>query len=335
MRLWTRLAALMLALLLPSVSRAHEVRPALLQITEDGPARYEVLWKQPTMGDVAIRLQPHLSGGALEVPAGDQFAAPGFLVKTWAVDAKVPLDGQTVAIEGLEQTITDVLVRIRTADGRTLDAVIVPQHPSLTLALAAPSGLAVPAYLRLGVVHILTGVDHLSFVFGLLLLVGVGWRIVKAVTAFTVAHSITLTAAALGLVRVPPAVIECLVALSIVFVAAELLPRAGRGPTLTRRYPWIIAFVFGLLHGFAFAGALAEVGLPAKAVPASLFLFNVGVELGQLAFIAAAVAAIYATRWVRARVWLDLSAPARAVPPYAIGCFAAFWFIERLSAAFA
>ncbi len=335
MRLWSRLIVLTLALLLPATAFAHEVRPALLQITQGGPAHYQVLWKQPTLGDVAIRLEPHLSGGTLEAQPSDQFAAPGYLVKTWSVDGTVPLDGQTVTIEGLEQTITDVLVRVTTADGRKVDAVIVPQHPSLRLELAAPSGLAVPAYLRLGIAHILTGFDHLSFVFGLLLLVGVGWRIVKAVTAFTVAHSITLTAAALGLVHVPSAVIECLVALSIIFVAAELLPRPGRERTLTRQYPWIIAFVFGLLHGFAFAGALAEVGLPANAVPASLFLFNVGVEVGQLMFIAAAVAAIYATRWVRARVRLDLSAPARAVPPYAIGCFAAFWFIERLAAAFA
>lgn len=329
------LLALTLTLALPLAARAHEVRPALLQITEDGPAHYQVLWKQPTLGDVAIRLAPHLSGGALEARPADQFAAPGFLVKTWSVDAKAPLDGQTVAIEGLEQTITDVLVRVTTADGRKLDAVIVPQHPTLKLELAAPHGLAVPAYLRLGVEHILTGFDHLMFVFGLLLLVGVGWRIVKAVSAFTVAHSLTLTAAALGFVHIPSAVIECLVALSIVFVAAELLPRPGREQTLTRRHPWLIAFTFGLLHGFAFAGSLAEVGLPAQAVPASLFLFNVGVEIGQLMFIAAAVGAIYALRWARARIRFDLSAPARIVPPYAIGGFAAFWFIERLSAAFA
>jgi hypothetical protein len=327
-------AALVFAALLTPMAQAHEVRPALLQFTEDAPGHYQVLWKQPTLGDVAIRLAPHLSGGALEAAPADQFAAPGFLVKTWSIAAKPPLDGQTLTIEGLDQTITDVLVRVATRDGRHIDAVIEPQHPSLTLALAAPHGLAVPAYLRLGIEHILTGFDHLSFVFGLLLLVGVGWRIVKAVSAFTVAHSITLTAAALGFVHVPSAVIECLVALSIVFVAVELLPRPGREQTLTRRHPWLIAFTFGLLHGFAFAGSLAEVGLPANAVPASLFLFNVGVEIGQLMFIAAAVAAIYAFRWLRAHIRLDLSTVARVAPPYAIGSFAAFWFIERLTAAF-
>jgi hypothetical protein len=328
------LIALLLALVAAPVAFAHEVRPALLQFTQDKAGHYDVLWKQPTLGEVAIRLEPHLSGGSLEARPTDQFAAPGFLVKTWTIPARPALDGQTVSIEGLDQTITDVLVRVATADGRHIDAVIKPQHPSLTLALAAPHGLAVPAYLRLGVEHILTGFDHLSFVFGLLLLVGISWRIVKAVTAFTLAHSITLTAAALGFVHVPSAVIECLVALSIVFVASELLPRPGREHTLTRRHPWVIAFTFGLLHGFAFAGALAEVGLPVGAVPASLFLFNVGVEIGQLMFIAAAVAAILALRWVRANVRLDLSVPARLVPAYGIGGFAAYWFIERLGAAF-
>jgi hydrogenase/urease accessory protein HupE len=328
------LVALLLTLIAAPLARAHEVRPALLQFTEDRAGRYDVLWKQPTLGDVAIRLEPHISGGALEARPTDQFAAPGFLVKTWTIPARPALDGQTVSIEGLDQTITDVLVRVATADGRHIDAVIKPQHPSLVLAISTPQGLAVPAYLRLGVEHILTGFDHLSFVLGLLLLVGISWRIIKAVTAFTVAHSMTLTAAALGFVQAPSAVIECLVALSIVFVASELLPRPGRENTLTRRRPWVIAFAFGLLHGFAFAGALAEVGLPANAVPASLFLFNVGVEIGQLMFIAAAVAAILGLRWVRANVRLDLSVPARLVPAYGIGGFAAYWFIERLGAAF-
>jgi hydrogenase/urease accessory protein HupE len=329
--LWA-LAVLLATLWGAAPAAAHEVRPALLQITESAPQRYEVLWKQPTMGDVAVRLRPHLSGGGLEGPPADQFADQGFLVKTWTLTS--PLDGQTVRIEGLEQTITDVLVRVRLRDGAAFNWVVRPQAPSLRLALARPHGLAVPAYLRLGVTHILTGFDHLSFVLGLLLLVGVGWRIVKAATAFTLAHSTTLTAAALGLVHVPAAVVECLVALSIVFVAAELLPRPGRERSLTRRYPWLIAFVFGLLHGLAFAGALAEVGLPADAIPASLFLFNLGVEIGQLLFIAAAVGAILALRRARAWIALDLSLPARLAPPYAIGGFAAFWFIERLGAAF-
>ncbi len=330
-RFWALVLLALAALVAPLAATAHEVRPALLQITETAPQTWTVFWKQPAMGEVALRLAPHLSSGWLDAPPADQYAAPGFLVKTWTIRSPKPLSGQTLSIEGLDQTITDVLVQVSLRDGRHVDAVVKPQHPSLDLELdvAAPPGA--PAYLKLGVEHILTGADHLMFVLGLLLLVGVNWRIVKAVTAFTVAHSLTLTAAALGWVHVPSVVIESLVALSIVFVAVELIPRPGREDTLTRRHPWVVAFVFGLLHGLAFAGALAEIGLPPHAVAMSLFLFNVGVELGQLAFIGVAVLAILALRRLRALAPWNMATPARLAPAYAIGSFASFWFIERLS----
>jgi hydrogenase/urease accessory protein HupE len=321
-------------LLLAGGAAAHEVRPALLEIRQTGPQTYQVFWKQPALGDVAIRLRPHLSSGWLETQPVDQYAAPGFLEKTWSIRSGTPLSGQTVSVEGLEQTITDVVVQASRLDGHRFEALLKPASPSTRISLDGPAVPHAPAYLKLGVEHILTGFDHLSFVLGLLLLVGVSWRIVKAATAFTAAHSLTLSAAALGVVHVPPPVVESLVALSIVFVAAELLPGPGREQTLTRRHPWLVAFVFGLLHGLAFAGALADIGLPPHAVALSLFLFNVGVEIGQLMFIAVAVAAILALRKVRAAIPLDLDAPARLVPPYAIGAFAAFWFIERVQAAF-
>jgi hypothetical protein len=200
------------------------------------------------------------------------------------------------------------------------------------LALAAPRGLKIPAYVTLGVGHILTGFDHLMFVLGLLLLIGPNWRLVKAVTAFTVAHSLTLALAALGFVHFPSAIIEALVALSIVFVACELVPLPGRPETLTHRHPWLIAFTFGLLHGLAFAGALAEVGLPKGAEPAALFLFNVGVEIGQLTFIAVAIGAIWALRWLRKRLPAITPEFARVAPAYVIGSCAAFWLIERIFA---
>ena len=183
--------------------------------------------------------------------------------------------------------------------------------------------------------HILTGPDHLMFVLGLLLLSGIGWRIVKVISAFTVAHSITLALAALGYIHFPSAVIEALVALSIVFVAFELVPRPDAPPSLTRRFPWLIAFVFGLLHGMAFAGALAAIGLPARAAPQALLLFNLGVELGQLMFIAGTIGVIFALRWVRARVPLDTAMVARLAPAYAIGGCAMFWLFDRLAAAYA
>ena len=203
---------------------------------------------------------------------------------------------------------------------------------AMVLALAGPRGLAVPAYLALGVQHILTGVDHLMFVLGLLLLIGPTWQLVKTVSAFTVAHSLTLALAALGFLHFPSAVIEALVALSIVFVACELVRPADAPPTLTRRRPWLIAFIFGLLHGLAFAGALAEVGLPGGAAPQALFLFNVGVEIGQLLFIGAALAAIAGLRALGRALKFDAPAFARVAPAYVIGGSAAAWLIERVFA---
>jgi hydrogenase/urease accessory protein HupE len=327
-------AAIGLWLALASAVQAHEVRPALLQITQEAPGRYQVLWKQPLVGEMGLHLVPHLSGGAIERAPDTETATPGFLLRTWKIAEPPALDGQTIAIEGLTASVTDVLVRIE-ADGKSLNAVIHPAQPTYAIRLAGPTGTALPAYLTLGVEHILTGADHLAFVLGLLLLIGPSWRVVKAVTAFTVAHSITLALAALGYVHFPSAAIEALVALSIVFVASELIPRPERPPTLTRRHPWLIAFVFGLLHGLAFAGALAQIGLPPKAEPMALFLFNLGVEIGQVGFIAAAIAVILALRWLRPRLRLDTPVVARLAPAYAIGGLACFWLIERLSVAFA
>jgi len=337
-----RLSALLLilgvalGLGVPREAHSHEVRPAYFELNQDSAHHYLITWKQPVQGDLAIRLRPRLSNGWLDRPPADQFANGVFLIRTWSVTdpAPDPVAGRTLTIEGLDRTITDVLAVIRLADGRRLEGIIKPDHPALALAFASTSGLPVPAYLRLGVEHILTGIDHLMFVLGLLLLVGVRWRLIKAITAFTVAHSLTLAASAVGVVRVPSAAVEALVALSIVFVATELV-RAMRGRVgLTRRYPWLIAFTFGLLHGFAFAGALAEVGLPKDAIPMSLFLFNVGVEIGQLLFVGVAIVFILALRPVWARAPAAAFAVGRWAPPYAIGSFAAYWFIERAALAF-
>jgi hypothetical protein len=328
------LAAFAVAILMaaPASVLAHEIRPALIQITEAGPGRYDVIWKQPMVGDMTIHMVPHLSSGVIDREPASQNSAPGFVIHTWHVSGGPPLDGQTVTIEGLQQTVTDVLLRVTTADGKTVNDVIRPAAPSRKLALAAPKGLQIPAYLRLGIEHILTGADHLMFVLGLLLLVGPNWRLVKAVSAFTVAHSITLALAALGFVHFPSAIIEALVALSIVFVACELVPLPGRPETLTHRHPWLIALTFGLLHGLAFAGALADVGLPKGAEPQALLLFNVGVEIGQLMFIGVALIAIRALRAIRDRLPLDSAVFARVAPAYVIGGFAAFWLIERVFA---
>lgn len=326
-------AALALAWLAAAVpAAAHEVRPALIQIVETGPGAYDVTWKQPVVGDMALHLVPHLSSGVLDKPPTGEAEAPGFIIRTWRVRGGPPLDGQTLSVEGLSQSVTDVLLRVTAADGKVINEVVRPSQPSRKLELAGPQGLRVPAYITLGVEHILTGIDHLMFVLGLLLLIGPNMRLVKAITAFTAAHSITLALAALGFVHFPSAIIEALVALSIVFVACELARPADAPETLTRRHPWLIAFSFGLLHGLAFAGALAEVGLPKGAEPMALFLFNVGVEIGQLLFIAAALGVMALLRRLRPRLPFVSDGFARLAPAYAIGAASAFWLIERIMA---
>jgi hydrogenase/urease accessory protein HupE len=328
------LAAVLLIWLVAAPAAGHEVRPALLQISETGPGRYEVLWKQPASGQMAIRLVPHLSGGALERKPDAERLAPGFLIKIWRVEGGAPLDGQVIRIEGLSQSMTDTLVRVTRTDGGSINGVLRPAAPFGPLRLSCRVGAAVPAYLALGVEHILTGLDHLAFILALLLLIGPNWKIVRAVTAFTAGHSLTLVLAGLGWITAPAALIEALVALSIVFLASELVPRPKRPLTLTRRYPWLIALLFGLLHGLAFAAALAQIGLPAKAAPQALLMFNLGVEIGQMLFIAAALALMSAVGWLQDRLGLQTGRLVRLAPAYLIGGFSAYWFLERLAAAY-
>jgi hydrogenase/urease accessory protein HupE len=308
----------------------HEVRPAFLSVTERPDGRYDILWKQPTMGEVAVRLGPHIEGAVLDREPSDIERVADFQVSVWRdVDAGAHgLEGRTLEIEGLGETITDVLVAITPADGATTQEILHPQNPRMTLHLHR-NGLAMLAYVRLGIEHILTGIDHLAFVLGLTLLVRRRMMLIKTITAFTLAHSITLAATTLHLIFVRPAVIEALVALSVLFVAVEIV-YGYRGRTgLAMRYPWLIASTFGLLHGAAFAGALAEVGLPPNAIAPSLLLFNVGVELGQLVFIGL----ILGIGWALARLPTAPPAWMRWIAPYTIGSCAAFWCLERLQAA--
>jgi hydrogenase/urease accessory protein HupE len=315
-----------------SVAGGHEVRPGLLQITQNDAHHYYVLWKQPVNGDVAIRLVPRLSGGALDVPPDVASVTPSYALKIWrniSVE-RAPLDGQTVSVEGLEHSITDVLINVTLHDGRSVQQFLKPQHTSALLDLSEHAAPPAAAYLTLGIEHILTGVDHLLFVFGLLLLVRGAWALLRTITAFTLAHSVTLAATTLGWIHVRSSVVEALVALSIVILAVELVRQHQDEAGLTSRYPWLIAFAFGLLHGCAFAGALAEVGLPQGHIPWALFLFNVGVETGQLLFIAGASLALWAVARIAKGIpsWTRPSWT-RLVVPYAIGAFASYWFIER------
>lgn len=314
---------------------AHEVRPAYLELREVAAGEFDVLWKTPMRGELRLALEPSFSGTTQALTPVVSRQTGGASVQTWKLRADEPLRGQTLRIAGLDSTITDALARIQFADGTTWIRRLSPQAPAARITLRQ-GGLEVSGeYLRLGVEHILTGIDHLLFVLALLLVTRGRGRLMAAISAFTLAHSITLGLATLGMVHLPPAPIEAVIALSIVFMAAEFARRPSGVASLTQRAPWIVAFVFGLLHGFGFAGALAEVGLPETDIPLALVAFNVGVEIGQLLFVAVVLLVLTLGRRLAARHPIErfrrheLARPALA---YLIGGVAMFWTIERFAA---
>ncbi len=323
-----RIGLIAIFLMLARGTSAHEVRPAFLDLSETAPNQYMMTWKVPALGDFRLGITPrlpascHAAGDPISMQAGGAFIEHG------RVNCDLALAGQTIAIDRLDATMTDVLVRIQTLDGTVQSTRLTPSHPSFTVPARAGPLTVLTTYIGLGIEHILFGVDHLLFVLCLLLLVrGIG-NLLATVTAFTLAHSVTLAAATLGFIRIPGAPVEATIALSIVFLACELA-RGDTGQTVARSYPWLVAFCFGLLHGLGFAGALAEVGLPRGEIPLALFAFNVGVELGQIAFVTAVLSL---SRQVQAMLpRLPVWSPRAA--GYAIGSIAAFWVFSRLVAA--
>jgi hydrogenase/urease accessory protein HupE len=313
------------------------VRPGFLEIRALGGEAFEVLWKVPANGDYRLAMYVKLPSTCRGAPSSGTFSGGAF-VERWRATCPGGLVGQSVGIDGLSATRTDVLARFIRDDQTTQTVRLTPDDTSFKVT-AEPNGWQVArTYLLLGIQHILSGVDHLLFVLGLLFLVGSWRRLVATVTAFTVAHSVTLAAATLGLVYVPQTPIEAAIALSVMFVAAEILHQASGRPGLTARAPWVVAFIFGLLHGFGFAGALREVGLPQSDIPVALLFFNVGVELGQLIFITVVVAAL----WTGSRL-MDRTGPReggpwkaeaaiRAPVAYLVGSTAAFWVVQRIVA---
>jgi hydrogenase/urease accessory protein HupE len=306
---------------------AHRLSPAFFGLTETAPNVFQVQWKVSISGGLAATLEP-------QIPDGCTLSAP---VRTYVVEdmrfqhAQLTcpdgVGGRELEVAGLPATQTDVLLRVDYLDGSSSNQRLTPDVPRVVIPERPSVVEVIRTYTVLGIEHILLGIDHLLFVLALLLLVqGVG-KLVATVTAFTVAHSITLGAATLGFVRVPPAPVEATIALSILFLASELARRrSGTERTdLLARFPWIVAFSFGLLHGFGFAGALSEVGVPESAVPLALLFFNVGVEVGQLIF----VAVVLGLGWVMARAALRAPAWWPRAAAYAIGSVSAFWLIER------
>ena len=316
-------------LLLAPAASAHEVRPAYLRIQQLDATTYDLLWRVPARGELRLALYVELPADCEtrgEVRAWQQDAT---FIERWVAECPDGLTGGTVLIRGLSATLTDGLARVERLDGTTQVARVTPSEPSFTVTAAESWQEVAITYGLLGVEHILLGIDHLLFVLALLMIVA-GWRtLVATVTAFTVAHSFTLGAATLGWVHVPQAPVEAVIALSILFVCAEIVHWRQGKPGLTRSRPWLVAFVFGLLHGFGFAGALSEIGLPEHAIPLALLFFNLGVEAGQLLFIAAVFVAWSLLQRVR---WPDW---AWRVPVYGIGAMAGFWTIERVAGMFA
>jgi len=307
---------------------AHEVRPGYLEIVQTADESYNVLWKVPMRGDLRLGIYPRFPDDVVEKSERRSYEAGGAHIQRWSFVAPGGLTGEPVSIEGLTGTMTDVLVRLERSDGTTQVVLLSPSRPSFTVEDSPDFLQVVWTYLRLGIEHILLGIDHLLFVLALLIIAREKWTLLKTVTAFTVAHSITLGLAALGFVHVPSAPVEAVIALSIVFVASEILHGYAGRPGLTARAPWIVAFSFGLLHGFGFAGALSNIGLPEGNIPLALLCFNLGVEFGQLMFIGVVlvVTAVVVRTGILFPQWT------RLVPPYAIGGAAMFWVIERVAA---
>jgi hydrogenase/urease accessory protein HupE len=321
-------------------AQSDEMRPGYLELRQTASDTYSLLFKIPARGeDLRLAIYVNLPEGTNDVTPPRAGFNGGAYTERRTIKRSAGLAGQVISIEGLSTTSTDVLVRIESLGGATQTERLSPTKTTFVVQ-AVPGAWEVAAtYLHLGVEHILFGFDHLLFVLALVLLVRDWRRVAITVTAFTVAHSITLSAATLGLVNVPGPPLEAAIALSIVLVAVEIVNARRGTPSFAARWPWIVAFCFGLLHGFGFAGALAEVGLPQHAIPVALLFFNLGVEIGQLFFVAVVVAAIELSRRALAlRFKPDLVQ--RTVDrvdmttAYAIGTVAAFWLIERTSAFF-
>ena len=315
-------------LLLPSLLQAHESRPAYLEINQQQINVFDVTWRRPALGDKVLSMQPVFPKHCAVQGGVANYLTTGAHVSHWTLQCADPgLVNHSIYIEGLAQTITDVLVRISLIDGATHTQILKPNAVTMVVQGSPDSWQVITDYLLLGTEHILGGIDHLLFVLCLLLIVKGNVTLVKTVTAFTIAHSITLAMATLDYVRVPQAPVEAVIALSILFLAVELVKQQQGKSDLAMRAPWLVAFVFGLLHGFGFAGALSEVGLPQTEIPLALLMFNVGVEIGQLLFIAVVMVVLKISISILKRpvTWI------KPVVTYGIGSVSAFWLIERIS----
>lgn len=321
-----RLIIVLIGLILSFTLKAHEIRPALLNIVEREAGIFDITWKVPAVGGMVLGISPMLPASLKAVGPSTNTKLPGTIIEyaTYQLAGK-SLAGESIFIDGLSTVQIDVLVQVQLLDGTSHSALLQPSSPEYIIPEPGTKATISWAYLRMGIEHILSGIDHLLFVLALLLIVPNRWKLFKTITAFTVAHSITLGLAVLGMVNIPPAPTEAIIALSIVFLAVEIINVKQGKYSLTGSYPWIVAMIFGLFHGLGFAGALTQIGLPANEIPLALLMFNVGVEAGQIMFILAALLVIAGLN----RVQINWPAWSWKLLPYAIGSIAAFWVVQR------
>jgi hydrogenase/urease accessory protein HupE len=328
---WRRssfIGLLLATLLAVPAAWAHEARPAYLEIKETAPGQFSVLWRTPVLAGMRLRVVLKLPDEVKNSREPNvQQLADSFVERRWIDAGANGLAGKRIEFPGLQLTITDVLVRVEMLDGRKWTTIVHPSQPWVEIA-ASQTWLGVAAtYIVQGIRHILFGADHMLFVLGLLLIVKDRWMLLKTVSAFTVAHSITLAIATLGYANAPVVPLNAAIALSILFLGPEIV-RSWRGESsFTIEHPWVVAFAFGLLHGFGFASALTSAGLPRNELPLALVSFNVGVEIGQLGFILLVLALersfrVLEVRWPR---WVQ------ALPGYTVGSLGAFWTVQRLA----
>lgn len=331
------LLAVCIALACAQNAQAHALDPGYLDLRQLTNDSWQVFWRKPDVQGGPMAIEVRLPQGCSPDAGDDPNFDGAAWVTGWVAVCPMGLGGKNVAIQGLEAQRTDVLLHLQPLKGAASTLRLTPENPSVMLPTDPSSGTVFTSYTALGFAHILEGWDHLLFVFALLLLIRDTWRLVGAITAFTIAHSITLALAALGSISVPAPPVEACIALSIVFLAVEILKTRAGLPRLSQRFPWVVCFSFGLLHGLGFAGALLEIGLPSGDIPVALFAFNVGVELGQLVFVAAVVTVMWAMRrfWRLDMVLVQGSGQPQltlTVQAYLIGALATFWLVQRMLA---
>ena len=312
----------------PEIAVADEISPALLEISEREGGWVDVIWKIPVKQGRGLGLTPVLPEffEVVGQPSARRTQGNGYVEFSTYRTGEQSLTGSTIAVEGLGPIQTDVLVQIALVDGTQHSAILRAGNDTYVIPQQVTRADVAMSYWGMGTIHILEGMDHLLFLLVLLLIINGLWPLVKTVTAFTVAHSLTLALATLGLVNIPPAPTEAVISLSILLLAVEAVHKSQGQLTLAERYPWLIAFTFGLVHGLGFAGALSEIGVPQNDVLLALLMFNLGVETGQVIFVVGVSLALVGLRKLHnhsANLFLRAT-------PYAIGGLAAFWTIQRI-----